>query len=74
MQVGTRDIKLLSGEIEVLLEVGSPRRILKVTIESLLSVLERELSSVDLDGVLALLSSTSENTGKKVFYQVTTMD
>jgi len=74
MQVGTRGIKLLSGEIEVLLEVGSPRRILKVTIESLLSVLERELSSVDLDGVLALLSSTSENTGKKVFYQVTTMD
>ena len=74
MQVGTRGIKLLSGETEVLLEVGSPRRILKVTIESLLSVLERELSSVDLDGVLALLSSTSENTGKKVFYQVTTMD
>ena len=57
----------MSGEIEVLLEVGSSCRILKATTESLLLVLERELGSVCLDGILALSSSTSENTDKKVF-------
>ena len=55
------------SEIEVLLEVGTSRRILKATTESLLLVLERELGSVGLDGVLALSSGTSQDTDKNVF-------
>ena len=55
------------SEIEVLLEVGASRRILKTTSESLLLVLERDLGSVGLDGVLALSPSACESTDKKVF-------
>ena len=55
------------SKIEVLLEVGASRRILKTTSESLLLVLERELGSVGLDGVLALSPSACESTDKKVF-------
>ena len=54
------------SKIEVLLEVGASRRILKTTSESLLLVLERELGSVGLDGVLALSPSACEST-EKVF-------
>ena len=56
------------SEIEVLLEVGASRRILKTTSESLLLVLERELGSVGLDGILALSFSACESTDKKVLY------
>ena len=55
------------SEIEVLLEVGALRRILKTTSESLLLMLEGELGSVGLDGVLALSPSACESTDKKVF-------
>ena len=55
------------SKIEVLLEVGASRRILKSPRENLLIVLERELGSVALDGVLALSSSIPKDTDKKVF-------
>ena len=53
----------------MLLEVGASRRILKSTSENLLLVLERELGSVGLDGVIDLspMPSTHESTDKKVF-------
>ena len=55
------------SEIELLLEVGASRRIIKATRENLVLALERELGNVGLDGVLALSPSTSENTSKTIF-------
>lgn len=57
----------MMSEIEVLLEVGASRRILETTSENLLLVLQRELGSVGLDGILDLSPSTHESTDKKVF-------
>ena len=55
------------SEIELLLEVGASRRIIKATRENLVLALERGLGNVGLDGVLALLPSTSEDTSKTIF-------
>ena len=55
------------SKIELLLEVGASRRIIKATRDNLVLVLERELGNVGLDGILALLPSTSENTPKTIF-------